>query len=189
MVRILLTEEEHRERRRLKAKRWRDMNPGYKSPQHALAKRKYREAGKARDRMRRHKLLLVDLFGGACQCCGGSFHYSCMDFHHKNREDKERQVKIDRGWKTLAVEAAKCVMLCAHCHRLYHYFERNPDCDTVKSFEHLGKLRLLRQEGLSGPDLATLLAAESRLPRDSKTFSIRQTTTTTSESQENVTDA
>lgn len=189
MPRALLTEEERRERRRLKAKRWRSKNPGYKSKQHALAKRKYREDGKAKDRMRRHKLLLVDLFGGVCQCCGESFHYSCMDFHHKNPDSKNGQVKIDRGWKTLANEAAKCVLLCANCHRLYHYFERNPECETIKTFVHLDNLRLLQQGCLPSPSLQELLEAENRLVDIMPPNRRNNKSTAATETKEHVTNA
>lgn len=158
-----LSDEERKERLKLKARRWRANNPGYKSSQWAEAKRKYRESGKAKDRMRRHKMLLVDLFGGACQCCNEVYHYSAMDFHHVDKGSKERQVQPDRSWQTLVREASKCILLCANCHRVYHYYGRNLDCNTIQSFPHTEKLAKIYSGELHGPELEALLEAEIKL--------------------------
>lgn len=154
MPRKRLTEEERKERRREKARNFRAKNPGYG----ACYKTKYRQSGKAKARLRLQKSLLVEAFGGKCQCCGGAFHHAEFDFHHLDKHAKERPLQPDRSWETLVTEAAKCVMLCANCHRLYHYFERNPECETILSTMHLSALRSLRAGLIRGPSLTALLS-------------------------------
>lgn len=148
-----MSDEERAERRREKARLFRARNPGYG----AVYKTKYRQSGKAKARLRFQKSLLVDAFGGRCQCCGGAFHHSEFDFHHLDKETKERPLQPDRGWETLVTEAAKCVMLCANCHRLYHYFERNTTCETILNSRHLSALKSLHAGLIHGPSLMELL--------------------------------
>ena len=153
MPRKRLTESERAERRREKARAFRARNPGYG----AVYKTRYRQLGKAKARLRLQKSLLVEAFGGKCQCCGEAFHHSEFDFHHVDKETKERPLQPDRGWETLVTEAAKCVMLCANCHRLYHYYERNVECETILNSRHLSALKLLHAGLIRGPSLMELL--------------------------------
>ena len=61
----------------------------------------------------------------ACAKCGEARGY-VLDYHHINPEDKENSVarmltnhnKIDKVYE----EIKKCVVLCANCHREFHYF-------------------------------------------------------------------
>lgn len=152
-----------KERNRLKMLAWRAKNPGYTTLNIKENRRRWKESGKPKERMRRHKGLLLEVFGGRCQCCGGEFHQAEFDFHHLDKETKERPLQPDRGWKTLAIEAAKCVMLCANCHRLYHYFERNPTCETLQTHSLLPALKSLHEGLIQGPSLTELLKAGTKL--------------------------
>jgi transcription elongation factor Elf1 len=66
--------------------------------------------------------------GLECYVCGENYT-ACLDFHHKNADEKEIEVSllandtvsIDRIKK----EIDKCVVLCANCHRKYHDGEEN----------------------------------------------------------------
>lgn len=63
-----------------------------------------------------------------CLRCGEN-HPACLDFHHKNGEDKiftiasvcNKHYSIER----LLKEIAKCEVLCANCHRKLHYTIKN----------------------------------------------------------------
>ena len=63
----------------------------------------------------------------ACSKCGECRPY-CLDFHHKDFLLKEstiarmtcNQVSKDK----LEKEISKCVILCANCHREYHYLNK-----------------------------------------------------------------
>jgi len=48
----------------------------------------------------------------------------CLDFHHKNPEDKSLSVSsmINRhkSWEDISNEIGKCLVVCANCHRKIH---------------------------------------------------------------------
>jgi hypothetical protein len=63
-----------------------------------------------------------------CTKCGEN-HPATLDFHHKDPSQKEREVSwfIKNSQFAKAVkEVAKCIVLCANCHRIHHYEEKNP---------------------------------------------------------------
>ena len=71
------------------------------------------------------KALIRELKDVPCSDCGQRFDPVCMDFHHER--DKEALISrlVSRGRTTEAIlrEVAKCVVLCANCHRLRHKSE------------------------------------------------------------------
>jgi hypothetical protein len=61
--------------------------------------------------------------GGACFGCGGRGLAAIFDFHHLDADRKDfgiGQDGIPRPWEKIVAELAKCVMLCANCHREVH---------------------------------------------------------------------
>lgn len=56
-----------------------------------------------------------------CIYCGES-DVACLDFHHKTSDDKEFGISgnTHRTWKYIEAEIAKCVVICANCHRKLH---------------------------------------------------------------------
>lgn len=44
----------------------------------------------------------------------------CLDFHHVDPTVKEKPVARCLSTGDLLLEASKCIILCANCHRLYH---------------------------------------------------------------------
>jgi predicted HNH restriction endonuclease len=61
----------------------------------------------------------------SCVQCGFS-HPAVLDFHHVVYEDKQSVGELARkGRITAAIEESKkCIPLCANCHRILHYNER-----------------------------------------------------------------
>ena len=63
-----------------------------------------------------------------CVVCGES-HPATLDFHHKNRKEKEKGICffMMNGYaiKTIKKEIEKCEILCANCHRKLHYENSN----------------------------------------------------------------
>jgi hypothetical protein len=59
---------------------------------------------------------------GGCTLCGYNVHPSSLDFHHKNPEEKAWTSNqfMNRNWEVAQEEAAKCILVCANCHRLLH---------------------------------------------------------------------
>jgi hypothetical protein len=65
----------------------------------------------------------------SCEKCGFS-HPAALDFHHKNSSEKENDVSlfINQGmYKRAYEEVKKCIALCANCHRIHHWNERERD--------------------------------------------------------------
>lgn len=55
-----------------------------------------------------------------CQRCGFAAHGAALDWHHPDG-DKERRLSVRTYFTALgAAERAKCVLLCANCHRIEH---------------------------------------------------------------------
>lgn len=81
-----------------------------------------------RDRHRSAKQRAVEYLGNACADCGGTFHQSVYDFHHKDVTAKEfaPSYALLLKWDKVKAELDKCVMLCANCHRLRHYAQETP---------------------------------------------------------------
>jgi hypothetical protein len=52
----------------------------------------------------------------------GEFHVSQLQFHHFDPSTKQFQLGkgADYGWKAIAKEINKCVVLCGCCHPLHH---------------------------------------------------------------------
>ena len=65
--------------------------------------------------------------GKCCARCGYNECLEALEFHHKNPEEKKDSVarlsthySLEDGIK----EIEKCILLCANCHRYFHYLER-----------------------------------------------------------------
>lgn len=67
-----------------------------------------------------------------CVKCGETRHY-VLEFHHVDPSQKENAISeimqknwsISRKIEALNKEIAKCVLLCANCHREFHYNNTN----------------------------------------------------------------
>jgi len=76
---------------------------------------------------RRHEWLDSYKAAHGCHVCGER-HPDCLDFHHRDPEDKERHGKQStisngvRKWsmERLMAEIEKCDITCANCHRKLH---------------------------------------------------------------------
>jgi len=59
-----------------------------------------------------------------CKICGED-HPACLDFHHRDSDDKEYNISIisnsSCSIKKLKKEIEKCDVLCSNCHRKLHY--------------------------------------------------------------------
>lgn len=81
------------------------------------------EAQKARALSR--KRMFVLRLGGKCSRCGYNKNLAALEFHHI--DPREKDLKLDsrrmgnHAIEILEVEVAKCVLLCANCHREEHH--------------------------------------------------------------------
>lgn len=77
----------------------------------------------AREKANRDKLKaeLVELKGGECQDCGGVYPQCCYDFHHLDPNEKDFSIGKTSSRLAALEEIKKCIMLCANCHRKWHW--------------------------------------------------------------------
>ena len=65
-----------------------------------------------------------------CQECGES-HDACLVFHHEDPSKKDMDVCVLASYTSsesrLRAEIAKCICLCANCHRKLHWRIRHDD--------------------------------------------------------------
>jgi hypothetical protein len=70
---------------------------------------------------RQRKLAHVNaLKSEPCTDCGGTFHYSAMDFDHVG-SDKVADIAWlinNRSWNAVLEEIKKCELVCSNCHRV-----------------------------------------------------------------------
>lgn len=72
---------------------------------------------------RRRKSRAIELMGRTCQGCRRSGHQAIFEFHHLEASEKDFGISATGApgeWSAIVAELAKCVMLCANCHREVH---------------------------------------------------------------------
>jgi hypothetical protein len=68
--------------------------------------------------------------GSACFGCDLTGPLTLFEFHHWDARTKDFGISEDgitRSWEKIVAELAKCVMLCANCHREVHAGVRKLD--------------------------------------------------------------
>ena len=67
----------------------------------------------------------VNSYKNECAKCGETREY-VLDFHHKDPSQKDFTIgKISiKDSNLIQKEIEKCVLLCANCHREFHYLEK-----------------------------------------------------------------
>ena len=85
-----------------------------------------REITKQRKKRIELKRKGVEYLGGKCNLCGYNKCIASLDFHHKNPEEKDRDflAKCEKTWDLMKEKIKNCILLCANCHREYHWNER-----------------------------------------------------------------
>lgn len=71
----------------------------------------------------RNKALVAEARSKGCTVCGYSKCQEALDFHHLDPNTKDIKVKDavrQRGTEKLKEELAKCIVVCANCHREIH---------------------------------------------------------------------
>ena len=74
------------------------------------------------------KAKAVAYLGGSCIKCGYSKCIAALEFHHRDPSKKDFQIGskgVYRRLESLKPELDKCDLLCANCHRIFHWDERN----------------------------------------------------------------
>ncbi len=74
-------------------------------------------------RLRERRTRLINEYKNKpCADCGGTFHFSAMDFDHRPNTKKlkeiSRAIHLGWSWERIEKEIAKCDIVCANCHRV-----------------------------------------------------------------------
>ena len=77
----------------------------------------------------------------SCSKCGFS-HPACIDFHHPpgTKEHSVNTLAQNGRFKLAYKEFAKCIVLCANCHRIHHYDERQKKKEAKLGLPNLGTI-------------------------------------------------
>lgn len=88
-----------------------------------LERDRKKKSKNARNQRRINKLKAIEYLGGICFDCKQEFHQCCFDFHHINPKIKDSTITriMHKSFDNIKIELDKCVLLCAHCHRLRHW--------------------------------------------------------------------
>lgn len=91
-----------------------------------------------RQKYQEKKNLIQDLKSQlACAKCGDTRGY-VLDFHHINPEEKEntiaRMTSNNYELNKVYDEMKKCIVLCANCHREFHYFQNIDSSLTLEEY-------------------------------------------------------
>ena len=71
-------------------------------------------------RRRKIKMMAIEHKGGKCQLCGYNKHQGALEFHHVEPALKSFGISTEghsRSWERVKAELAKCILVCANCHR------------------------------------------------------------------------
>lgn len=74
-------------------------------------------------RRRRLKEMAIELKGSKCHFCGYNRCAGALEFHHVDENTKNFDLStkgLTRSWNKIKEELAKCVLVCANCHREIH---------------------------------------------------------------------
>lgn len=109
---------------------------------------KYRINRTARIRLRKRGKIteLKEKAGGQCVRCCYNKCLEALDFHHKIPSEKVSDISRlakDSRFALADIEAAKCELICANCHREEHSLQRREKevCPIKPLYAHKGKKR------------------------------------------------
>lgn len=73
----------------------------------------------------RAKKTLIEEYGGKCMDCGFIGPSVCYDFDHRDPSEKSYALSQYKGGiDGLRIEAEKCDLVCANCHRIRTHMQR-----------------------------------------------------------------
>ena len=77
--------------------------------------------------IKQHKITIITELGGKCCICGYNKNISALEFHHTEPEHKDFHISNTKttNINKIRLEIAKCILVCANCHREIHYPQNN----------------------------------------------------------------
>lgn len=73
------------------------------------------------------KKLFIKQLGNKCSQCGYCKNMAALEFHHESNKSYGLDMRklSNTSMIKLQEEISKCILLCANCHREYHYPDYN----------------------------------------------------------------
>lgn len=121
--------EKNKDREKERRKAWYEKNKDHKRACTKAWSEKNKDIKKALNKARyeANRKYINKIKGNPCSRCGGIFTPSAMEFHHidpetKANKDNKSGSAINPSWsrKKIDEEIAKCILVCANCHRTIH---------------------------------------------------------------------
>jgi hypothetical protein len=115
----------HPEAHREQVRKYRARNPEKIKEQAERSRKKHRVELRKRESIRQAGMVVfLNDYKSArgCSLCDEKDPV-CLDFHHKNPDEKEFNIATVRrayGKKRLLAEIEKCAVICSNCHRKLH---------------------------------------------------------------------
>lgn len=112
---------------------WRDKAAGRRRSECKNCHNNYVKA-KYKERQQDIEMIKSNL---CCAKCGDSRGY-VLDFHHKDPDKKSdgvaQMLRNNTPWEKIEEEMEKCIVLCANCHREFHYLENINNNFTIDNY-------------------------------------------------------
>jgi len=132
------------------------------------------------------RLFLLEKYDFKCSKCGYNKNISALEFHHIDPNTKEFSIDgknlTSKSIESIFIEAEKCIVLCANCHREYHnpqtnlseldYKSENANKFFVKYAQE--KDTILKERNFCKKCGRELLTNDAELCQDCYHFSIRR---------------
>lgn len=102
----------------------------WKNKEHTILNSKCKLCSNAQaTALRRERYEKVQLYKElvGCKVCGEKRHW-VLDLHHRDGDTKEATIsnmlRKNYSWERIMEELEKCDVMCANCHREYHYLNK-----------------------------------------------------------------
>jgi len=114
---------------------------------------------------RANKQRYIEMKGGKCHDCGGTFYQCCFHFDHRDPAQKLFSISDRMHWdyERMREELGKCDLVCANCHALRTFIHKREAISKKQGDGQRGKKRSAEVRArMSEAQRGHILSIESR---------------------------